>query len=105
VILKVDINRNIRNRRVGITGTNYKPLESEFQIKEALVEMCNLIQSKTNIFEKSLLALLLILYIQPFSDGNKRTARIVSNAILMHHQYCPISFRTYPPDQLHIAQN
>jgi Fic family protein len=94
VILKVDINRNIRNRRVGITGTNYKPLESEFQIKEALVEMCNLIQSKTNIFEKSLLALLLILYIQPFSDGNKRTARIVSNAILMHHQYCPISFRT-----------
>jgi Fic family protein len=91
---ELDINRNIRNRRVGITGTNYKPLESEFQIKEALVEMCNLIQSKTNIFEKSLLALMLISYIQPFSDGNKRTARIVSNAILMHHQYCPISFRT-----------
>ena len=91
---ELDINRNIRNRRVGITGTNYKPLENEFQIKEALAEMCNLIQYKTNIFEKALLALVLISYIQPFSDGNKRTARIVSNAILMHHQYCPISFRT-----------
>jgi Fic family protein len=69
-------------------------LESEFQIKEALTEMCNLIQYKTNIFEKALLALVLISYIQPFSDGNKRTDRIISNAILMHHQYCPISFRT-----------
>jgi Fic family protein len=27
-------------------------------------------------------------------DGNKRTARIVSNAILMENDYCPISFRT-----------
>lgn len=27
-------------------------------------------------------------------DGNKRTARIVSNAILMNKKYCPLSFRT-----------
>ena len=38
--------------------------------------------------------LLLISYIQPFMDGNKRTARIVSNAILLHFEYCPLSFRT-----------
>lgn len=38
--------------------------------------------------------LVLISYIQPFSDGNKRTARIVSNAILMNNKYCPLSFRT-----------
>jgi Fic family protein len=41
-----------------------------------------------------LLILLLISYIQPFMDGNKRTARIVSNAILIHFKYCPLSFRT-----------
>ena len=35
-----------------------------------------------------------ISYIQPFNDGNKRTARIVSNAELMSNRYCPISFRT-----------
>jgi Fic family protein len=27
-------------------------------------------------------------------DGNKRTARIISNALLIHYKYCPISFRT-----------
>jgi len=90
----LDINRNIRKSRVGISGTNYKPLDNEFQIKEALEEICKLINSKENVFEKALLALVLISYIQPFSDGNKRTARIISNAILMHNQYCPISFRT-----------
>lgn len=88
------IDRNIRNRRVGISGTNYKPLDNAFQIKEALDAMCVLINSRENIFEKGLLALVLLSYIQPFSDGNKRTARIISNAILMHHHYCPLSFRT-----------
>ncbi len=91
---ELEINRNIRNRRVGITGTNYRPLDNEFQIKEALFEMCKLVNTKENVFEKALLALLLISYIQPFADGNKRTARIVSNAILLHNSYCPLSFRT-----------
>ncbi|HRF24205.1 MAG TPA: hypothetical protein PLR98_08580, partial [Chitinophagaceae bacterium] len=27
-------------------------------------------------------------------DGNKRTARIICNAILLHFKYCPLSFRT-----------
>lgn len=88
------IDRNIRNRRVGISGTNYKPLDNAFQIKEALEDMCILVNNRENIFEKGLLALVLLSYIQPFSDGNKRTARIISNAILMHHHYCPLSFRT-----------
>jgi Fic family protein len=33
-------------------------------------------------------------YIHAFNDGNKRTARILSNAILISHDICPISFRT-----------
>lgn len=88
------VERNIRKRRVGISGTNYKPLDNEFQIMEALRNACDVINEKEIIFEKSLLALVLISYIQPFMDGNKRTARIVSNAILMNHNYCPLSFRT-----------
>jgi Fic family protein len=88
------IDRNIRNRRVGISGTNYKPLDNTFQIKEALEAMCILINSRENIFEKGLLALVLLSYIQAFSDGNKRTARIISNAILINNKYCPLSFRT-----------
>ncbi len=88
------VERNLRKRRVGISGTNYRPLDNEFQIKEALNQTCNLINAKDNVFEKSLLALVLISYIQPFEDGNKRVARIVSNAILMNAGYCPLSFRT-----------
>jgi len=88
------VERNLRKKRVGISGTNYRPLDNEFQIAEALQDTCDAINSKTEVFEKALLALILISYIQPFMDGNKRTSRIVSNAILMNQKYCPISFRT-----------
>lgn len=91
---ELNIDKNIRKRRVGISGTNYKPLDNEFQILEALRETCVLVNNKTNVFERALLILVLISYIQPFADGNKRTARIVSNAILMNNKYCPLSFRT-----------
>ncbi len=86
--------KNIRKHRVGISGTNYLPLDNEFQIKEALKNSCNLIENTINIFEKSFLILLLLSYIQPFANGNKRTARIICNTILMKNNYCPISFRT-----------
>ena len=94
LIKELGVERNLRKRRVGISGTNYRPLDNEFQILEALKSTCDLINSKENIFEKALLTLVLISYIQPFMDGNKRTARIVSNAILMNDNYCPLSFRT-----------
>ncbi len=94
LIKDLPVERNIRRWRVGISGTNYKPLDNEHQIREALEDMCSLVNKKENIFEKSLLALVLLSYIQAFNDGNKRTARIISNAILIANQYCPISFRT-----------
>jgi predicted transcriptional regulator/prophage maintenance system killer protein len=94
LIKELAVERNLRKRRVGISGTNYRPLDNEFQILEALKSTCDLINSKESIFEKALLALVLISYIQPFMDGNKRTARLVSNAILMNDNYCPLSFRT-----------
>lgn len=94
LIKELGVERNIRHRRVGITGTNYTPLDNEFQIREALEDTVLLINGKSNIFEKALLALVLLSYIQAFTDGNKRTARIVSNGILIANGYCPISFRT-----------
>lgn len=91
---ELEVDRNIRHRRVGITGTNYRPLDNEFQIREALEDTCTLVNGKDNVFEKALLTLMLLSYIQAFVDGNKRTARITSNAILIANGYCPISFRT-----------
>ena len=94
LIKELSVDKGLRHRRVGITGTNYRPLDNEFQIREAMRDMCDLINSRSNVFEKALLALLLLSYIQPFMDGNKRTARITSNALLIANGYCPLSFRT-----------
>ncbi len=94
LVKELGIDRNLRKRRVGISGTNYRPLDNEFLIKEALQSTCDLINGKNNTFEKALLALLMLSYIQPFTDGNKRSSRIVSNALLMNANHCPLSFRT-----------
>jgi len=94
LIKDLGVKRNIRKGRVGISGTNYKPLDNEFQIREALRDMCFIVNKHENVFAKALLTLVLLSYIQPFTDGNKRTARIISNAILMNNNFCPISFRT-----------
>jgi Fic family protein len=97
LIKELGVDRNIRVRRVGITGTNYTPLDNEYQIREMLFETCKLINKKTSPFEKSFLALILLSYIKPFVDGNKRTARITSNALLIAHKHCPLSYRTVDP--------
>ena len=94
LIEELGVERNLRHRRVGISGTLYRPLEVESQIREAIDDMCALVNGKENPYEKALLALLLIAYIQPFMDGNKRTSRLVSNALLIAHGYCPLSFRS-----------
>lgn len=95
------IPNKIRSGRVGITGTNYKPLSDARQ--KALQDVCDLINFKQNVLEKALITLLLIAYIQPFEDGNKRTARILCNALLLANKYCPISFRTVDPDDYRYA--
>ena len=88
------VERNLRHIRVGISGTNYRPLDVEAQIREAIGDMCALVNGKSDPYEKALLTLLLIAYIQPFADGNKRTSRLMSNAQLIANGVCPLSFRT-----------
>ena len=78
---------------MGITGTKYKPIDNVFQIKEALEKMVILINKKELFFEKAFLGLILSSYIQAFEDGNKRTARMISNAILLAHNSVPLSYR------------
>jgi Fic family protein len=90
---ELGIPKNIRNGIVGITGTKYKPLGNSFQLKEALQKMVDLINEKKSFFEKAFLSLILISYIQSFEDGNKRTARMISNAILLANNSIPLSYR------------
>ena len=90
---KLGITKNIRKAGVGITGTKYRPLDNEPQIKEALRNMVDLINEKESFFEKAFLISILIAYIQIFEDGNKRTSRMISNAILLAHHSIPLSYR------------
>lgn len=90
----LNVTKNLRKTLVGITGTNYKPLDNEFQIREALEKTCALVNDTKNVFEKAVILMLLIAYIQPFVDGNKRTSRLSGNAILQSFGSCPLSYRS-----------
>lgn len=97
------ISKNIRKRTVRITGTNYFPIDNEFQIRESLELLCKFINEIEYPFAKAFLVLILISYIQPFEDGNKRTARILSNALLLAHDIFPLSFRSVDVTEYKIA--
>ncbi len=90
---KLGITKNIRKQGVGITGTKYRPLDNEAQIREALQNMVDLVNKKEYFFEKAFLISVLIAYIQIFEDGNKRSSRMISNAILLAHRSIPLSYR------------
>ncbi len=83
----------LRRNGVGITGSMYRPLDNQFQIQEELDTLIALVNSRESVFDKALTILLGISYIQPFVDGNKRTARLVANGILLACGAAPLSYR------------
>ncbi len=88
------ISKGIRKGLVGIVGTKYKPLDNQFKITEALEKATKIINKEKEPLAKALIALSLLSYIQPFEDGNKRTSRMLSNALLLADDFCPLSFRS-----------
>lgn len=87
------IARGTRKAAVGITGTKYFPLDNNQQIQEALEKTCALVNSESDPFAKAVMLSILIAYIQPFEDGNKRTSRLIANAVLLAGGACPLSYR------------
>lgn len=94
LVKNLSITTGIRNKAVGITGTTYRPLDNSFQIREALEKLITAINTLNHPLEKALIAVVFISYIQPFADGNKRTARMLANAILLSHDFYPLSYRS-----------
>lgn len=88
------VTAGIRNEPVGITGTTYRPLDNSWQIKEALEKTIKAINTSDYPLEKALIAITFISIIQPFTDGNKRTARMLANAILLAYDFYPLSYRS-----------
>ena len=94
LITGLNVKKNIRHGLVRISGTAYKPIDNRFQIREAMEKTCKLINKQKSPFAKALIAMLMLSYIQPFEDGNKRASRLIGNALLLAHNTCPLSFRS-----------
>lgn len=95
----LSINFGIRKQAVGITGTMYKPLDNEHQIREAMGKLVNKVNINRSPLEKALIVSTMLPYIQPYSDGNKRTGRMLTNAILLAFDYYPLSYRSVDEDE------
>ncbi len=94
LIKGLGVNSGIRKSPVGIVGSVYRPLENKFQIREVLDELYKLINKNKDHYFQALIIILGISYIQPFEDGNKRTARLLANAILLANNLSPLSYRS-----------
>ena len=94
LVKDLSISKGVRKEVVGITGTTYRPLDNTWQIREALEKSITAINASTFPLEKVLIVSALISYIQPFADGNKRTGRMLANAILLAFDYYPLSYRS-----------
>lgn len=90
----LDVKNNFRSHGVGIGGTLYRPLANQKELSQMTDKLSETIDKISNPFIKALVVLLMISYIQPFEDGNKRTARIVANGILYSHQKAMLSYRS-----------
>jgi Fic family protein len=90
----LNVSTGIRKQAVGITGTTYQPPDNEWQVREAMEKLINVINESKNPLEKALITIAMISYIQPFADGNKRTGRMLANAILLASDYYPLSYRS-----------
>jgi len=87
------ISAAIRSNPVAITGTHYLPLAEHDSINKALKQTIELINTVKSPLLKAFIASFMIAYIQPFTDGNKRTSRTLTNAILIAYDLYPLSYR------------
>lgn len=94
LIKDLAVETGIRHQAVGITGTAYQPLDNHWQIREALDKYILAVNRAKFPLEKVLITLAMISYIQPFADGNKRTGRMLANAILLANDFYPLSYRS-----------
>ncbi|MEK7117089.1 MAG: Fic family protein [Patescibacteria group bacterium] len=94
LVKDLSVGLGLRSKPVGVTGSIYKPLDNIHQISEAVSELSAAVDRMQTPYAKASVALLGISYIQPFEDGNKRTARLMANAILLSYGCAPLSYRS-----------
>ena len=94
LVKDLSVGLGLRGKPVGVVGSTYRPLDNIYQITEAVGALGEAISKISSPYAKALLALLGVSYIQPFEDGNKRTARLAANAVLLAYGLAPLSYRS-----------
>ena len=90
----LSIGLGFRKKLVGVLGSKYQPLDNIHQITDAINSLSLAVSRMPTPYAKALVALLGISYIQPFEDGNKRTSRLMANALLLAYGCAPLSYRS-----------
>jgi fido (protein-threonine AMPylation protein) len=93
----LDVSFGIRKSPVRISGSKYIPLAHQQQLKDNLEKIIYAINQINEPLNKALSSVLLIAYLQPFIDGNKRTSRVLANGILESYNYPPLTFGNIEP--------
>ena len=94
LVKDMSVGLGFRQKPVGVVGSKYRPLDNIHQIREAVDALTAAITRMETPYGKALTALVGVSYIQPFEDGNKRTARLMANALLLAHDSAPLSYRS-----------
>ncbi|RRD92688.1 Fic family protein [Bacteroides heparinolyticus] len=80
----------LRVRAVRISGTNYVPPKNPQEIESKLNEILFQQDEYTNPLEKAVYLHCNLARLQPFIDGNKRTARMIESIALMNAGLIPV---------------
>jgi Fic family protein len=83
IVHNLGIPSGIRKKLVKISASNYIPPTNPHQLRESADKILEVLGRFTDPIQRSLMALCLIPYLQAFEDGNKRTGRMLANAILI----------------------
>ena len=94
LVKELGVGFNLRNKPVGVVGSIYQPIDNKYQISEEIDSLSSAIKRIDSPYAKALLAKIGIAYIQPFEDGNKRTSRLLANAVLLAYGLVPLSYRS-----------
>ena len=81
---------SLRTRAVRITGTVYIPPKDLQEIKSRLSEILFNQEYYANPLERAIFLHCNIARLQPFIDGNKRTARMIESIVLMNANIIPV---------------
>ncbi|WP_308765113.1 Fic family protein [uncultured Bacteroides sp.] len=80
----------LRTRAVRISGTLYTPPKNQQEIKSKLNEILFQQEEYVNPLERAVFLHCNLARLQPFIDGNKRTARMIESVALMNADIIPV---------------